>query len=101
MDLAFFGLTPNHRGPIFNEIHEIVFHGQGGYDWNTVYNMPIWLRKFTFNKIKAYYDKQTNQESNDNVQKSITAMKSVGSVKNKTPIGKVSPPTYVTKASKK
>ena len=101
MVLGFFGLTPNHRGPIFNEIHEIVFHGQGGYDWNTVYNMPIWLRKFTFSKIKSYYDKVNNQENEDNVQKSISAMKSVGATKDKTPIGKISPPTYVTKASKK
>ena len=32
----------------------MVFHGQGGYDYNTIYNMPIWLRNFTFNKIKAH-----------------------------------------------
>lgn len=41
-----------------------MFHGQGGYDWNTVYNMPIWLRKYTFAKIKDYYDrKNDNQKS--------------------------------------
>lgn len=101
MELAFFGLTPEHRGNIFSEIHEIVFHGQGGYDWDTIYNMPIWLRKFTFNKIKSYYDKVNNQENQDNVQKSIAAMKSVGATKDKTPVGKITPPTYVTKASKK
>lgn len=39
----------------------MVFHGQGGYDYNTIYNMPIWLRNFTFNKIKEYYENQ-NQE---------------------------------------
>ena len=38
-------------------IHEIVFHGNGGYDYNTVYNMPIWLRKFTFKKIQDHFDK--------------------------------------------
>ena len=36
---------------LFTQIHEIIFHGKGGYDWNTVYSMPIWLRKFTFFKI--------------------------------------------------
>lgn len=41
-----------------------MFHGQGGYDWNTVYNMPIWLRKYTFNKIKEYYDKQNQSRKN-------------------------------------
>jgi len=63
--------------------------------------MPIWLRKFTFNKIKSYYDKINNQENQDNVQKSITAMKSAGATKNQTPTGKIAPPTYVTKALKK
>jgi len=38
-------------------IHEIVFHGNGGYDYDTIYNMPIWLRKFTFKKIQDHFDK--------------------------------------------
>ena len=37
---------------LFSQIHEIVFHGQGGYDYETIYNMPIWLRKFTFKEIQ-------------------------------------------------
>ena len=69
MDLTFFGLTPDlapqARVNLFSQIHEIVFHGQGGYDWNTVYNMPIWLRKFTFNKMREYYDKQNASKNED------------------------------------
>ena len=69
MDLTFFGLTseiaPQVRFSLFTQIHEIVFHGQGGYDWDTIYNMPIWLRKFTFNKIKEYYEKQNQQNNED------------------------------------
>ncbi len=44
-----------------------MFHGQGGYDYATVYNMPIWLRKFTFHKLKDWYEKQNdkNKESNE------------------------------------
>lgn len=48
-------------------IHEIVFHGQGGYDWHTIYNMPIWLRNFTFKKLEEHYKKQeeaNNKSSN-------------------------------------
>jgi len=69
LDLAFFGLTseivPQVRANIFTQIHEIVFHGNGGYDWETVYNMPIWLRKFTFNKLREYYEKQNQQQNED------------------------------------
>jgi hypothetical protein len=55
--LAFFGLTPSIRLQIFREIHEIVFHGGGGYDWHTIYNMPTWLRKTTFNFINEHFEK--------------------------------------------
>ena len=38
-----------------------MFNGQGGYDWPTVYNMPIWLRRFTFETLKEHYEKQNEQ----------------------------------------
>jgi len=75
--LTFFGLTSTHRFNLFSQIHEIVFHGKGGYDWDTVYNMPIWLRKFTFNKLKEFYDKE--QEAIDNQNNQLTN-KSAGEI---------------------
>jgi hypothetical protein len=69
LDLAFFGLTSNNisqnRVRIFSQIHEIVFHGKGGYDWETIYNMPIWLRKFTFNRIKEFIENQHAENNED------------------------------------
>jgi len=69
LDLTFFGLTfniaPQFRVNLFTQIHEIDFHGQGGYDWETVYNMPIWLRKFTFHKMKIHYDEKNGNEKGD------------------------------------
>lgn len=69
MDLTFFGLTsdivPQARASLFTQIHEIVFHGNGGYNWDTVYNMPTWLRKFTFNKLKEHYENQNKQNNDD------------------------------------
>jgi hypothetical protein len=68
LGLAFFGLTQDNvaqiRLNVFAQIHEIVFHGQGGYDWHTVYDMPIWLRLYTFNKLKEFYDKQNDAQNN-------------------------------------
>jgi hypothetical protein len=56
--------------------------------------MPIWLRNYTFNKLKEYYH-QSNQNPNEDswTQGSIKEEAS----KNK----KIQVPTYVTKASKK
>jgi len=79
--LTFFGLTQNNieerRIAFYTQIHEIVFYGKGGYDWITVFNMPIWLRKFTFHKLKEHYE-ETNKPSNDN-----QAIGADGIVKNK------------------
>ena len=76
MVLAFFGLTfdnaPQQRNSLFKQIHEIVFHGKGGYDWNTVYNMPIWLRRFTFNEIQKHYDAESKAYENINSKNSTS-----------------------------
>jgi len=68
--LGFFGLTsekaPEYRVNLFKQIHEIVFHGNGGYSWNDIYNMPRWLRLFTFKEIETYYKKQSDEVKNSN-----------------------------------
>jgi hypothetical protein len=79
---------------LFNQIHEIIFHGNGGYDYDTIYNMPIWLRKFTFSKLKEHYQPS---DEDDVVSKSKQAMKTAQA---DGVIPKVNVPTYVTKASK-
>ena len=65
MGLTFFGLTsnaaPQARLNLFSQINQIVFHGKGGYDWNTIYNMPIWLRHYTFTLIDDYYKKERKE----------------------------------------
>ena len=58
--------------------------------------MPIWLRNFTFKKLKEWYDQSSNKNQNNEntwIQGSIKEEDS----KNK----KITPPSYITKASKK
>ena len=85
LDLTFFGLTLTNvaefRLHLFNQIHQIVFHGKGGYDWNTIYNMPIWLRKYTFNEIKKYYDEE--KEAYENASNKNTVIGTDGLVKDR------------------
>ena len=55
--------------------------------------MPIWLRKFTFNKIKEYYDKQNEEaEKQQNMLKNNSIKELARPNIN---------PTYTTKAPKK
>jgi|TARA_R100000951_G_scaffold113247_3_gene114894 hypothetical protein len=88
LGLIFFGLTPTYRVSIFKQIHEIVFHGKGGYDFDTVYNMPIWLRNFTFKSIQEFYEKE--KEEYDKVNKKSQTLKG----------GQIKKPTYSTRARK-
>lgn len=89
--LTFFGLTYNDipiaRINLFKQIHEIIFHGKGGYDYDTIYNMPIWLRKFTFNKLQEHYRNEKEQ---------IETAQNGGNTKNLIdPSGKVNTPEFL------
>ena len=59
--------------------------------------MPVWLRKFTYNKLKNHYQKSSTQNQEANIQKSIASMKQAKADN----IIPQKPPTYVTKASSK
>ena len=106
--LAFFGLTSEIASQIrfnlFKQIHEIVFHGKGGYTWETIYNMPIWLRKFTFFQIQNFYKEELEQNQNQQLGNKTTLVDSTGKV-NAPEFAQASkkytPTTYSTKASKK
>lgn len=70
----FFGLTSSYRLSLFTQITDIVFFGKGGYDFDTVYNMPIWLRNFTYSEIKKHYDEEA--EAYSKAEKGQTLTKS-------------------------
>ena len=51
LDQTFFIPTSNYRKQLHDDIFELIWYGQGRWDWSTVYYMPIWMRKFYFKKI--------------------------------------------------
>lgn len=102
--LTFFGLTyndiPIYRINLFKQIHEIVFHGKGGYDYNTIYNMPIWLRKYTFNEIRKFYEEE-NESVNSQGKKTLVDPSGKVNTPEFANVSKTYKPSYSTKASKK
>lgn len=62
---------------MFEQIHQIVFHGQGGYDYMTVYNMPIWLRNHEYLKISEYYNKPQEQAEQKKWEEAKQASKTI------------------------
>ena len=72
-------------------IHEIVYHGNGGYDWQTVYEMPIWLRLFTYNKIKDFIEKRAEEQ--DKAMKESQGIQELNYSNQQ-----ITPPDYIAKA---
>ena len=58
-------------------IHDIVYHGNGGFDWHTVYNMPIWLRKLTYNKILHYLKEKSEAQKNSMSSNGNTSVRQI------------------------
>ena len=104
---TFFGLTskiiPEVRRNLFKQIHEIVFHGKGGYSYETVYNLPIWLRKYTFSEIQKHYEAEAeaSKPKGSNTTQMIDDQGNVNVPAFTKASKEFSPPTYSTKASKK
>ena len=59
--LTFFGLTPEDRPKIHEEVFALSYYGEGGFPYNHVYNMPIYLRRFYLKKISEIQDKQKQE----------------------------------------
>ena len=71
MGLPFFGLNPEYRINVFREVHDLVFHGGGGFIHSEVYDMPIWLRKFTFSELQSHYEKKNKPPDNLNTKQLV------------------------------
>jgi hypothetical protein len=67
----FFGLSLNYRQYLHAHIFDLIYHGNGGFTWNDVYNMPVWARKFYINKIIEF--KQEEKKVNDKEAAKIRA----------------------------
>ena len=87
LDLTFFGLTSEtasqYRINTLTEVHDLVFHGNGGYIWSDVYNMPIYLRRFALSKLKEHYDAVNKANKPKTSPDSSTLVDSTGKVNKK------------------
>lgn len=63
------------RANLFKQLHEIVFYGKGGYDWETVYHLPLWLRRFVYSEINKAYKAEADAVEKAKSGKSQTLSK--------------------------
>ena len=60
-DWTFFGLTPSYRVQKQEQIFDLVYHSKGGFTYNDVYNMPIYLRTFYILKMSKMFSDQKKE----------------------------------------
>ena len=53
------------------EVHDLVYHGKGGFTYSDVYSMPIQYRKYHIRKINEYIEKQNEEIENAKGNKTI------------------------------
>jgi len=71
LESTFFGLTPEYRSLLFTQIHDLVYHGGGGFIHSEVYNMPIWMRQYHIKKINEYLVKQQEEVKKQKGQSNV------------------------------
>lgn len=61
---TFFGFKPEHQVQLHDQLFELVWAGEGRWDWDTIYNLPIHLRKFWVTKLnKSRSELNQNEET--------------------------------------
>lgn len=52
MGRTFFGLTSEHKIEIHKTIFALAYFGNGGFTFDQIYNMPIYLRNFYMKQLE-------------------------------------------------
>ena len=76
LDQTFFGFNPQDRVQLHENIFNLLWHGEGRWDWDTIYNMPIFLRKFYIKQVNAIIQERIDRAEQQQKQKSRTTTKS-------------------------
>lgn len=71
----FFGLGPDYKLGLHKEVFSLCYHGQGGFTWEEVYNLPIHLRRFYIMEINKIIEERNKSESTQQKKNMASAPK--------------------------
>jgi len=77
----FFGLTPEYKFQVYQEVHDLVYYGNGGFIYSEVYNMPIHIRRYHIRKINDLHEER-NKAEQDAMAKSQQSVKQIPKMPN-------------------
>lgn len=72
LDQNFFGLKAKDRPHLHSNLFDMLWLGEGKWDWDTLYNMPIFLRNFFIKKLEKIFDdraKALEKQQNSNTSR--------------------------------
>jgi hypothetical protein len=58
LEQTFFGFNPDDRVKLHDNIFNLIWHGDGRWDWDTIYHMPIFLRRFYIKKVNKILEER-------------------------------------------
>jgi len=58
---TFFGFDASYRVQLQDTIFDMIWFGEGRWDWDTIYNMPVFLRNFWIKKINNIVQQREQQ----------------------------------------
>lgn len=70
LEQTFFGFDAQDRVALHENIFNLIWHGEGRWDWDTVYNMPVHLRRYWIKRVNAII-----KDREDAAKERIEAMK--------------------------
>jgi hypothetical protein len=66
LDQTFFGYKPEDRVALHENIFNMIWWGEGRWDWDTIYNMPIPIRKLWTKKVNDIIEARNPKNTGTN-----------------------------------
>jgi hypothetical protein len=60
-DHRFFGLNFDYNQKVYEQIFDLCFYGQGGFQFNDLMAMPVTVRSFYYMKLGAILEERNKQ----------------------------------------
>ena len=59
---SFFGLGPNYRPVLYDQIFDLLYFGKMGLTFTEVYALPVYLRRYYYTKLADYLKKESDAQ---------------------------------------
>jgi len=72
---SFFGLQPQDKPDLHNQIFSLIFHSRGGFTHSEVYNMPTYLRFYYIKRLEKEYQDEKEEYNKQKKKRTPTKVK--------------------------